>query len=231
MSDGRSMTTTRALRLLDLEQGVAPRELRETYRDLVRVWHPDRFEGDVRLQHKASARLSDINAAYRFLSALDPGPLPARSTAAPRPTTAPRSAAAAPRSAAAAPPATGTAPRGSAARPAAAPPRAGRTVRPSSTRAQGAGSGGRAVSHLGFLVLVLATFALGAVPRLQHALAPRAGAAGLPPHSSATDVVLPAAALPTTSPALATAPVAVPARAARSPFSRDLARVLARAAR
>jgi hypothetical protein len=86
------------------------------------------------------------------------------------------------------------------------------------------------------MVLVLATFALGAVPRLEHALAPRAGVAGLTPHSSATDVVLPAAALPTTPPALAppplaTAPVAVPARAAGSPFSRDLDRVLARAAR
>jgi DnaJ-class molecular chaperone len=48
--------------------GVGPEvpeiELRTAYRDLVRVWHPDRFENDPRLRSKAERKLQEINSAY-----------------------------------------------------------------------------------------------------------------------------------------------------------------------
>ena len=51
-------------RLLDVEPG-APREtVKRAYRELVRVWHPDRFEHDPALQQKVQEKLKQINLAY-----------------------------------------------------------------------------------------------------------------------------------------------------------------------
>ena len=75
------MNITRALHLLEIERGVSLEEMRQSYRDLVRVWHPDRFEADARLRAKAAARLAEINQAYRYLQTVD---LNAPEPAAPR---------------------------------------------------------------------------------------------------------------------------------------------------
>ena len=40
-------------------------EVKQAYRDLVKVWHPDRFAYDHRLQNKAQEKLKDINEAYQ----------------------------------------------------------------------------------------------------------------------------------------------------------------------
>jgi hypothetical protein len=69
MHDKRSMTLARALRVLDLGPAATLEEIKQAYRDLVRVWHPDRFEGDTRLREKAAWKLSEINAAYGLLEA------------------------------------------------------------------------------------------------------------------------------------------------------------------
>jgi uncharacterized protein YjbI with pentapeptide repeats len=53
--------------LLGLEPGAAPEEIKEAWRDLVQVWHPDRFNGNDRLQHKAQEKLKQINQAYEKL--------------------------------------------------------------------------------------------------------------------------------------------------------------------
>ncbi len=53
--------------ILELRPGVSTTELRQTYRDLVQVWHPDRFSHNPRLQRKAEAKLSQINQAYEIL--------------------------------------------------------------------------------------------------------------------------------------------------------------------
>jgi len=69
------MTASQALAVLGLQGQVTQGEARRAYLDLVKVWHPDRFAGDQRLQAKALAQLTAINAAYEFLSAgwdLDP---------------------------------------------------------------------------------------------------------------------------------------------------------------
>jgi DnaJ-like protein len=64
-------------------------EIKQAYRDLARVWHPDRLGPDERLRMKAEAKFKDIDAAYRrLLAAHQPG---AESQKTPPPTTtAPR---------------------------------------------------------------------------------------------------------------------------------------------
>jgi hypothetical protein len=44
-----------------------PAEIKEAYRDLARVWHPDRFGTDPRLHSKAEETLKGINEAYQLL--------------------------------------------------------------------------------------------------------------------------------------------------------------------
>ena len=56
--------------------GASPAEVKEAYRDLVQVWHPDRFGKNPRVQKKAEAMLKEINAAYEKLLS-NPGVAPA----------------------------------------------------------------------------------------------------------------------------------------------------------
>jgi len=56
-----------ALEVLALRPGATPAEIKQAYRDLVKVWHPDRFSSDARLREKAEAKLREINEAYRVL--------------------------------------------------------------------------------------------------------------------------------------------------------------------
>ncbi len=44
-------------------------EVKHAYRDLAKVWHPDRFTHDPALQKKAEAKLTDINIAYDAINA------------------------------------------------------------------------------------------------------------------------------------------------------------------
>jgi hypothetical protein len=43
---------------------------RQAYKDLVKVWHPDRFSHDPRLQQKAQEKLQEINEAYEKIKSL-----------------------------------------------------------------------------------------------------------------------------------------------------------------
>ncbi len=54
----------RSVEALGLKPGASREEINEAYRDLVNVWHPDRFGNNVLLQKKAEERLKEINAAY-----------------------------------------------------------------------------------------------------------------------------------------------------------------------
>lgn len=54
-------------KILELEPGASLEQVKEAYRDLAFVWHPDRFAHNTRLQTKAQIRLKDINEAYRKL--------------------------------------------------------------------------------------------------------------------------------------------------------------------
>lgn len=52
---------------LGLKPNASMEEIKEAYRDLVNVWHPDRFSHNPRLQKKAQEKLKDINQAYERL--------------------------------------------------------------------------------------------------------------------------------------------------------------------
>src|SRR5580658_6744599 len=45
-----------ALRTLGLERGASRNEIHDTYRDLVKVWHPDRFSYDGKLRGRAEEK-------------------------------------------------------------------------------------------------------------------------------------------------------------------------------
>lgn len=53
--------------ILELKPGVPLEELKQTYKDLVSVWHPDRFSHNPRLQQKAQEKLKEINRAYEAI--------------------------------------------------------------------------------------------------------------------------------------------------------------------
>jgi len=56
-----------ALDVLALRPGAALAEIKEAYRDMVKVWHPDRFGSDPRLREMAEDKLKQINQAYAVL--------------------------------------------------------------------------------------------------------------------------------------------------------------------
>jgi tetratricopeptide (TPR) repeat protein len=59
----------RCCQILGLDLGASLEEVKQAYRDLVYVWHPDRFAQNPRLQQKAEAMLKEINAAYEMILA------------------------------------------------------------------------------------------------------------------------------------------------------------------
>ncbi|QNI32594.1 J domain-containing protein [Alloacidobacterium dinghuense] len=61
------MLRDEALNVLGLGPGATTTEIKESYRDLVKVWHPDRLGSDPRLRQKAEEKLRQINDAYRVL--------------------------------------------------------------------------------------------------------------------------------------------------------------------
>jgi alpha-tubulin suppressor-like RCC1 family protein len=58
-----------AYRLLELRPGATRAEVREAYRLLARVWHPDRFAGNPDLLARATTRQQELNDAYRRIIA------------------------------------------------------------------------------------------------------------------------------------------------------------------
>ena len=61
------------LLILGLEPNATPEEIKQAYKDFASVWHPDRFQGNPRLQEKASKQTQLINAAFEFLKAVEKG--------------------------------------------------------------------------------------------------------------------------------------------------------------
>jgi len=62
----------RYYRILEIPYDSSFPIVKQAYRDLVRVWHPDRFCHDERLQKLATEKLMQINEAYRVLRSLSP---------------------------------------------------------------------------------------------------------------------------------------------------------------
>lgn len=56
--------------ILHIKPGASDAEIQQACRDLVKVWHPNRFAADPRLQKIAQEKLSEINRAYELLADL-----------------------------------------------------------------------------------------------------------------------------------------------------------------
>ena len=61
------MNIRRCLDILEIESVTSPEELKQAYRDLVQIWHPDRFHGNSKLEKKAGKKLREITRAYNHL--------------------------------------------------------------------------------------------------------------------------------------------------------------------
>lgn len=61
-------TARRYLKALDLEPGATWEEVKQAYRTLAQVWHPDRFPVGRSVHAAAEERLKEINAAYGWLA-------------------------------------------------------------------------------------------------------------------------------------------------------------------
>ena len=53
--------------ILELTPGVSREDVAQAYKDLVNVWHPDRFSKIPRLRKKAEKKLKEVNEAYEKL--------------------------------------------------------------------------------------------------------------------------------------------------------------------
>jgi len=53
--------------MLELQPGASLKEIKESYRELVQVWHPDRFQTNPNLQKRAHLKLQQINESYEVL--------------------------------------------------------------------------------------------------------------------------------------------------------------------
>jgi len=59
----------RCFELLELSLDASTKEIKRQYRDLVNIWHPDRFSHSERLKEKAETKLTEINTAYEEVMA------------------------------------------------------------------------------------------------------------------------------------------------------------------
>ena len=62
------MNIRHCFEILELDPSASPREIKEAYKDIVNVWHPDRFSNNPRLRLKAEKKLKEINRAYEILN-------------------------------------------------------------------------------------------------------------------------------------------------------------------
>ena len=61
--------------ILELNPDASMDEVQQAYKDLVNIWHPDRFATNPRLKEKAETKLKEINQAYAMVeSFLSSGP-------------------------------------------------------------------------------------------------------------------------------------------------------------
>lgn len=59
-------------KILDLPYDAPLADIKQSYRELVRIWHPDRYARDEHLQKRANAKLIELNEAYKMLCSISP---------------------------------------------------------------------------------------------------------------------------------------------------------------
>jgi hypothetical protein len=70
------MDLQESYKVLELEKTHCLQEVKQAYRDIVFVWHPDRLEHNERIKKKAEKKLQQINLAYEILTQHLSGKLP-----------------------------------------------------------------------------------------------------------------------------------------------------------
>ena len=61
------MDIKRCFEILELDRGASSDEIKQAYKDIVNVWHPDRFSNNTRLKQKAEEKLKEVNVAFDTL--------------------------------------------------------------------------------------------------------------------------------------------------------------------
>jgi len=61
------MNIKKCFEILELDRDASIAETKQAYKDIVSVWHPDRFSHNPRLKRKAEEKLKEINIAYETL--------------------------------------------------------------------------------------------------------------------------------------------------------------------
>ena len=58
------MDIRRCFEILEIDATASAEEAKQAYKDMVNIWHPDRFSQNPRLKQKAEKKLKDLNVAY-----------------------------------------------------------------------------------------------------------------------------------------------------------------------
>jgi curved DNA-binding protein CbpA len=61
------MEIKKCFEILELDPHASADEAKQAYKDIVNVWHPDRFSHNDRLKEKAEKKLKEINIAYETI--------------------------------------------------------------------------------------------------------------------------------------------------------------------
>lgn len=67
----------RYYKILGIKAGTSQSEVKQAYRKLAKLWHPDRFANDPALKQQAEEKLKAINEAYQYLKNYQPPAPPA----------------------------------------------------------------------------------------------------------------------------------------------------------
>ena len=62
------MDIKQCFEILEVAPDATSREIKEAYKDLVTIWHPDRYSNNPRLRQKAEEKLKGINVAYETVN-------------------------------------------------------------------------------------------------------------------------------------------------------------------
>lgn len=61
------MDIKRFFEILELDRNASLDEAKQAYKDIVNIWHPDRFSNNPRLKRKAEEKLKEANLAYEMV--------------------------------------------------------------------------------------------------------------------------------------------------------------------
>ncbi len=61
------MDIEQSFEILELDRSASTDKIKQSYKDIVTVWHPDRFSNNPRLKQKAEEKLKEVNVAYDTL--------------------------------------------------------------------------------------------------------------------------------------------------------------------